>query len=449
MTMRQLPGRFLFPVLALLLSSVAARAADLLDIYRLAEQHDPQYLAAEAQWQAAREARAQGRALLLPSVNFTAGLSNDSQKVVNSSSGFYASDTTYETDSTRYGLSLTQPLFRFDSFMRQGQAGAQVAQAEAEFAAQRQALILRVAEAYFGVLAAQDTLEFAEAEKKAIGRQLEQTRQRFEVGLIAITDVHEAQAAYDLATAQEIDADNQLSSAREGLRQLTGSDQDRIDALRSKVPLLSPDPDDIDAWVARAMEGSLPLQAAGFALQAAQSGVRIARAGHLPSVDAVVDYSRNDVQGGVFGSRETEDTSVAVQLSMSLFAGGAVRSQVREALQREEQAAQLLELQRRSAQRQTRDAYRSVQADIGTVRALQQAVVSAQSALEATQAGYEVGTRTAVDVLSSRRELFRARRNYAGARYDYLLDTLRLKQAVGQLAGDDVERLAALLGEEG
>ncbi len=320
-----------------------------------------------------------------------------------------------------------------------------VARAEAGFAAQRQGLMMRVAEAYFGVLAARDAVRFAEAEKTAIERQLEQTRQRFEVGLIAITDVHEAQAAYDLATARAIEAANGLFSAREGLRQLTGSETRLLHALRDEMMLVSPEPDDIDVWTARAEEGNLLLREANYAFRVAGYAVRMVESGHMPTVDVTASYARNEVDGGFSGGRETDDTVVAVQMNIPVFNGGDTRARVREAQQRRNEARYRVEQQRRATVRLTRDAYRSVLADIGRVKALRQAVVSANSALSATEAGYEVGTRTAVDVLDSRRELFRAQGNYSRARYDYLLNTLRLKLAVGQLSIDDVKHIDAMM----
>lgn len=432
---------FKLPAMAMLLCS-QSHAAGLLDVYQLAEQNDPEYLAAQSVHQSAVEIKKQSLALLLPSVDFQASKSEGRQ-----TSYPYNSGIVVDSESIAYGLSIKQPLFQMDSFLRQGQAASQLAQAGAEFASQKQALIMRIAEAYFGVLAAQDTLEFAEAEKKAIARQLEQSRQRFEVGLIAITDVHEAQAAFDLVTAQEIEADNQLSSAYEGLRQLTGVEYKQIASLQKNVPLITPEPQNIDTWTDRALQGSLSLQAAEFALQVAKSDVSIAKSAHLPSINAAANYSVIDTQGG-FLDGEKKDRSVEVQLKMSLFAGGAIQSKVRQAAHNYQQARQVHERQRRAAQRQVRDGYRSVLADIGRVKALQQAVVSAQSALEATDAGYQVGTRTTVDVLASRRELFRAQRDHSRARYDYLLDTLRLKQATGQLSAQDVAVLDAWMVKE-
>ncbi|MBI5450312.1 MAG: TolC family outer membrane protein [Gammaproteobacteria bacterium] len=420
-----------------------AGAENLLDVYRLAAQHDPQYLAADAAHLAASEARTQGRALLLPTLNLNASVSTGTQEILSASAGSAYSTSVgkrYDNDTTVYGLRLVQPIFRFDSLVQQGLAGARVARAEAEFGDEQQAMMVRVAEGYFNVLAARDSVDFAEAERKSIERQLEQTRQRFKVGLVAITDVHEAQAAFDLATAQEIDARDQLASAIEALRQLTGMQHDALDRVAEEIPLAGPDPADIELWTQRALDGNLKMQAARFAEREAYHGKLVTRAGHLPNIDAVADYSRSDIKSGTFmGDREVEDTSVAVQMTMSLFAGGATQSRVRESAQRHEQAVQILEQQRRLTVRQVRDAYRSVLADIQRVMALKQAVVSAQSALKANEAGYSVGTRTSVDVLGARRELFKAQRDYSQARYRYLLDTLRLKQATGQLTAQDIE----------
>lgn len=418
-----------------------SHAADLVGIYRMALANDPQIKAAEAARRAAQEKNPQSRARLLPSINFSAGVTRDRQDISNSA-GLFA-DNTYFSTTKGYQLVLNQPLFHRDYWVQLEQADAVVAQAEAQYAAAQQDLILRVSERYFDVLAAQDNVQFANAERTAIEHQLEQAKQRFEVGLIAITDVHEAQAAYDLSAAEEIDARNQLASAQEALTEVVGARQESLAALMEKTPLITPDPADIDKWSDTAMQRNFQLIASEAQFKIASDEVALRRGGHYPTLDLNASHGYSDISGGSFGGRNVEDTAVGVELVIPLYQGGGVNSAVREAAELREQSREQLEQQRRATLRQARDAYLSVIAAIKRVTALQQAVVSAQSALEANEAGLEVGTRTSVDVLLVRGNLFRAERDHARARYDYILNTLRLKQAAGILAAADLDQINA------
>ena len=425
-----------FILLGMLLAPLTlAAAADLLSIYQQATTNDPVYKSAEAARQTALEAVPQSRAQLLPSLIFSVAKTRNSQDVVSGSSLLFAKDT------QGYTLSLTQPIYHSDYFTQLAQADTAAAQAEANFAAAEQDLIVRSAQYYFSVLAAKDNLDFSYAEKKALEHQLEQTKQRFDVGLIAITDVQEAQAAYDLVVAQTIDAENQLSSQFEALHELTNQYQDAVAPLSDAMPLISPDPNNIDSWSQQAIDNNLTLQVAILAVQSAQDDIDIAKSGHLPQLDLTASHAYADSTGGDFGARETRDNSVTLQLTVPLYQGGGTSSRVRAAEGRYQQTLEQLEQQKRATDRHARDGYRSVLAAIKRVKALQQAVVSAQSALQATEAGLEVGTRTTVDVLNSRRNVYRAQRDLAQARYDYILNTLRLKQVTGQLQATDIEQV--------
>ena len=280
-----------------------------------------------------------------------------------------------------------------------------------------------------------------QANKNANERQLEQTKQRFDVGLIAITDVHEAQAAYDLTVAQEIEAENQVSSAQEALSELTGQPHKGLANLTDKMELITPDPTNIESWSNTALQQNFALIAAEFAVKAAQEEVKLQRSGHYPTLDLTASHGYTDIGGGSLGARKTDDDTIGIELSVPLYRGGGVNSRVRQAIQLLEQAQDNLEQQRRATLRQSRDAYKNTLAAIKRVKAFNQAVISAQSALDATEAGLEVGTRTTVDVLNSRQELFLARQNYARSRYDYLLNTLQLKQAAGSLTLSDVQEI--------
>lgn len=420
-----------------LLFGAAAQGSDLLDVYRLATQNDPVVRAAEAQRSAEFEAKPQGRALLLPFVTFDAAYDRIHERIRESNFGVGGTNNYSVSTLT---LSLVQPIYHREYFAQLRQADAIVGRADAQYSAVQQALMVRAARAYFGVLAARDILQFAQSEKDSIGRQLEQAKQRFDVGLIAITDVHVAQAAFDLATAREIEAANQLQSAQEALFELTGDFIADVDPLTREIPLASPDPADVEQWVGTAMEQNFALLAARFNAEFAEQGVALQRSGHYPSLDLVASLGRTDSTDSPV-QRDGEDAAVGLRLTVPLYQGGAVRSRSRQAGFELAQALEQVEQQRRATLRQTRDAYNAVIAAINRVNALAQARVSARSALDATEAGMEVGTRTAVEVLTARTDLFRAESDYAQARYDYLLNTLVLKQAAGSLSIADLEEI--------
>ena len=431
----------LLSLAATLCLPLTAQSGGLIDAYRLALESDPQLRAAEAARGALGEASPQSLALLLPSLNLSANTSDNATE--SSGSTITAFNTDEDYNSHGYNLTLTQPIYHHDYWVGLRQADATVAQAEADYAAAKQDLIVRVATAYFDVLAAQDTLEFARAEKDATARQLEQAKQRFEVGLIAITDVHEAQAQYDLTVAQEITAENSLANTREALQEITGQYDENLQVLLDEIPLRTPNPNNIDEWVTQAREQNLSLRAAQFTATAAKEEINRQRAGHYPTLDFVATQSNSFSHSST--GRETDSETLALQLNVPLFAGGAVNSKTREASYRSDEARHRLEQTRRNVKRQTRDAFRGVIAGISRVKALKQAVISSDKALEATQAGFEVGTRTIVDVLLSQRELFRAQSAYSRSRYDYLLNAFRLKQAAGSLSLTDVEGINKLM----
>ncbi len=427
-------------VAVLLAAPLSARGEDLLEVYRVSLGNDAILRAAAAERRAALETRPQARALLLPNLSLSADYSRNRNKVIDSSSAFFQPQTVHFW-SKGFTLSLRQPVFNREFFVQQKQADAIVKGAEAQYAAAQQDLILRVAQAYFNVLGAMDNLDFARAEKNANLRQLEQAKQRFEVGLIAITDVHESQAAFDAARALEIESRNLLSSARESLRVITGRLHEHLKTLAEEIPLVTPDPQDIEAWGRMAMAQNFSIIAGEYQMRTAEEEVKRRRGGHYPTLDLTGSHRYSDVDDGFFGGSETEDSSIGLVLNLPLYQGGGVSSRVREAVQRLERAREALEQRRREVLRQTRDAYLSILSGIETVKARKQSVVSAQSALEATEAGLEVGTRTTVDVLNVRRNLFRSERDYARSRYTYILDLLRLKQAAGTLTMADLEEI--------
>lgn len=417
-----------------------SQADNLMEVYQLAADGDPQLRQAEAAYRSTAESRSQARAQILPQLTLSANALRERQEVVSSSSPFFSPTTFYSTTKS-YDLNLSQALYHRDAFVQLRQSDAATAQAEATYRAAEQGLAVRAADRYFNVLAAVDNLDFAQAEKKANQRLLEQAKQRFEVGLIAITDVHEAQAAYDLAVAREITAENQLAVSREELREMTGKFHAALQPLKTEITLPSPQPAEVEKWVETALAQNLELLAAQAGVDKAREDVELQRAGHFPQLDAVASYGYSDVSAGLFGGSETTDGRIGLQLSLPLYQGGATSSRVRAASYGLTQSKEALEQQRRATDRQTRSAYLTVIDTINSVNALKQALVSTQSALEATEAGYEVGTRTIVDVLQAQRNLYDAQRNYAKARYDYVVSSLRLKQAAGMLEAKDVEEI--------
>ena len=416
----------------LVAASAAAPAEDLVEVFELALTSDPEFLAAGAAHRAAREALPQALAELQPRVRATLDTRwNERQR-----SGDYRSESLI--------LSIEHPVYRRDRHIAVDQADSRIARADALYAAARQDLAVRVAERYFGVLEAQDELGFARATLEAFEQQLAQSRQRFEVGLIAITDVEEAKAGFDLSRAQLIAAQNALDIAREALREMTGAYQERLAPLR-ETHLVMPEPADIDQWTAIALEQNLRLLGAKHDTETARREIERVRAGHSPTLDATGSFGLNDSESGG-PLRETRRADIGLRLSLPLYSGGSILSRTRESRHRYQRSLELLELERRRAQRETRDAYLGVDSGISRVQALEQAVRSSLTAAEAIEAGFQVGTRTSVDVLDAQRDLFRARRDLSEARYRYVLDVLRLKRAAGILSEEDLRIVSIWLG---
>ncbi|MCB1800848.1 MAG: TolC family outer membrane protein [Gammaproteobacteria bacterium] len=424
-------------VIALLLALPAggALAADLTSVYKMAGENDPALRAARANRDATFEAEPIARAGLLPNVSLNGDANYTNQDVKDSASGSFNDDFTSASGSVQ----ATMPLYRKDRQVQLDQAKNQVAQAEFDYNQAQQDLILRMSQAYFGVLSAQDTLEFAEAEKKAIERQLDQAKQRFEVGLIAITGVHEAQARYDQARADEILARTNLENAIEALHEITLEVVYPVSQLKKKIPLDPPQPATLDEWTELALQNNPLIVSAKYDAEIARQQIELADAADSPALDLVGSYGVNRSNADL--GTDANNAVVGLQFSMPLYTGGGVQASTRQARFRYEAAQEVLEQRRRAVQTQVRNAYRGVVSSISRVDALEAAQVSASSALDATEAGFEVGTRTLVDVLNGQRDLFRARRDYAQSRYDYILNTLSLMQAAGTLSEDDVTRV--------
>jgi len=423
-------------------ASGSVQAENLLEIFELARTTDPVFQQAIANRQAEEEALPQARAALRPDVSLNGGYS-----VIDTESNLSGADSDDQYRQLSYGVSLSQPLYRSATRSAVSVANSRVEQARAEFALAEQALIVRVAERYFAVLDARAAVEAAEASLTAIERQLEQAEQRFEVGVIARTDVEEARAQSDLARAELLQAEDDLENRREELRELTNRAPGLLDAVQAGIELQRPEPADIDRWRERAEAENQELAAARLAAEAAMQTIDVERGGRHPTLDLVAGYDGIDRYGAGGRDPSSDQLSAGIELSMPLYQGGGISSQIREAQFRYTAARESLESTRRAVSRSTATAYRGVVTALERVRALEQARVSTQAALDATEAGFEVGTRTIVDVLNAQQERFNAERDYEQARHAYLLNTLRLQQAAGSLSAADLARVNNLLGE--
>jgi len=414
-----------------------ANAINFAQALDLAILHDQDLQAAEFEYQSAVAGRGISKAALLPQLNLSAATSKIEQETENSSNPGFIPDGSVDFNSNSYKLTLSQTLYNHSLYKQLQATDMNIAAATATVEAARQDVIVRLATAYFNVLGAQDNLKFANAEKESIGKQLEQSKKRFEVGLIAITDVKEAQASYDTSVAQEIDAQNILSAQFEALAVILGSYTTNIAAMHEDIPLLIPQPANMTEWTDSAQENNLALKAAKYRYKASQKQVDKDHSEHYPYLDLVANRNFNSPDGGRFTYSDSTDTTLSVQLTVPIYSGGGTSAKHKQSVALKEQARSQKEKALRTTMQQTRDAYLGVTSTIAQVKALKQALVSTQAAHEATQAGFEVGTRTAIDVLTTLRDVFRAERDYARARYNYVINTLRLKQAAGTLSIDE------------
>ena len=427
--------------LALAAAAGAAGAADLVTIYRDALVSDPVYQAARAQYQANRERLPQARSQYLPQIFGTAGwFRNEIDREI-------APDLSYNT--TSYSLTLSQPVFRMQNWIAISQADKQVLQAEAILGAAAQDLIVRVAQAYFDVLLAQDNVTLSETQKSAISEQLNQAKRNFEVGTATIVDTLEAQARFDQAVAKEIFDKNDLEVKRRALQQLLGKLPDSLLPLKEPLPLVLPQPTNIEEWVRASRDSSLSVLVARLGFEIAEEEVRRQKAGHLPTLDLSASYGHNynpaSASPGLIGAN-TNAGSIGLTLSVPIYQGGLVQSRVREALALRDRTRQDLENTERSVAQTVSTFFLNVTNGTAQVRALEQAQVSTQSQLDSTILGRDVGVRTSVDVLNAQQQVTQTRRDLQQARYLFLLNTLRLKQATGTLNEADLEIVNRALG---
>lgn len=420
----------------------SAHAEDLLAIYKLARENDPKFRAAHSIYLAEREKLPQARAGLMPTVNARAGRDRNRYETTTDSFIISRPSARFDYSSSEYSLRLSQPVYNAAVFSGFSQAKAEVRRAEAEYVAASQDLILRVAQVYVEALLAQDSLEFSRAEKMAIQRQLESAEARLKVGLATITDVHDARARFEIAAAQETEAENALHDKREALRELTGRSPESLAYVGANMPLITPEPADINQWAEKSLTQNYSLLAKRAAAESASEEIKRQRAGHYPTLDLVGTRTRNDDDGSITGPGiRADSTVVGLQLNVPLFQGGLVNSRTEEAAHRYDAAQQEFEATRRATEREARASYLGVAGGAVKVTALSQAVVASESALEGKTQGFAAGISTNLDVLDAARDLYRAKRDLSSARYDYLLNMLRLKQAAGTLSEDDVSRI--------
>ena len=412
--------------------STSAFADSLAEIYDLAKQNDPQLLSVAAQRDQAFEAITSSRSALLPQINLTAGYN-----LTRGDTEYDSSDSSNDSNALTADVSFSQALYNRASWISLDTAEKNARQADATYAATQQALIIRVSQAYFEVLRAQDNLVFVRAEKAAVGRQLEQTKQRFEVGLSAITDVHDAQAQYDAVLADEVLAENDLINSYESLREITGQEHKDLNILDTGRFTANPSTVPAESLIDEAKAKNLTLLSSRILQDIARDNISLASSGHLPTLSLDGGYNYSDTSHSS-SDNTTDYFTIGVNLAVPLYTGGNVTSQTKQAEYAYVAASEALEAQYRSVVKEVRAQNNNINASIGALRAYKQAVISAHSALEATEAGFDVGTRTIVDVLDATRRLYDANKNLSNARYDYILSVLQLRQAVGTLSEQDI-----------
>lgn len=435
--------------LGVLLTAVPASAADLLQTYRDALASDASYASARATRDAGLESLPQGLAQVLPTLNATAFTQYNNVHLSFPKSPNAPSDTR-TGNSNGYTVTLTQPLFNWQNFQVYKEAGFKAVQAEATFGQATQDLIVRVAQAYFDVLASQDGLAFIQAQKIAISEQLAQAKRNFEVGTATITDTHEAQARFDLATSQEIASQSDLEIKKRALQQIIGKYPEGLETLRPSIELTPPSPDAMEAWASAAASQGYPVRAQEAALEIAALEMERVRSGHLPTLNLVGSQGTSLASLSATGISNTPADAITriigLQLALPLYSGGNVSSLVRQAVANREKAQQDLETSRRVAALAARQAYLGVTNGRAQVRALEAALVSTRSALDSNKLGYEVGVRINIDVLNAQQQVFSTLRDLSRARYDTILNGLRLKAASGSLGESEIEEINRLLG---
>ncbi|MCK0715558.1 TolC family outer membrane protein [Chromohalobacter sarecensis] len=437
----------LLPVLIAAAVTSQAHAADLWTITQDALQNNATLGASQSTFQSVDAGRDVARGSLLPQIDATAQVAHNNtleSQEGGTQSGVGNSEDSY--NSTSAGLELTQALYDATSWAELEIAKRETGQQALLLQADRQQLLYDVASAYFEILRANDVLEASISQEKAIKRQLDQAQEQFDVGLVATTDVNEAQASYDLARSQRISAENDLQVSFEALERLTGKRYDSIDALSDDIPIESPEPAGRDNWIQMAIANNPSVQAAQAAVDVSRAEVDQAEAGHKPTLSAFANYNYSDSDQDYLDGHNA-DTQVGLQASLPIYSGGTTSAQVRQQTYSLEATQYDFEAQRRDTTQQVRSLFTQVMNDVESVEAQRQAIVSNRSALEATRSGYEVGTRNIVDVLDAEQSLYQAVSDYADARYTYVTDMVELRQQAGVLDQDVIRDLNQWLRE--
>jgi len=428
-------------LLTVLTFTPLTQAEDLLEVYSLAYQTDPVLKQVVSQRQAVGEGSVQAFSRFLPVIEASADTSY--KRTDPSGSDLFIKNKSSSFNRHGYSLDLKQSIFDNTDYVNYRIANLEINKAQADLNAAQQELIIRSADAYFTTLAAVDAVGFAKAERKAIGRQLDQAKRRYEVGIIAITDVHEAQAGYDNANAAVIAAENELLIAKEALRELTSQYIDTVSALAETIPLSPPVPEEIKHWVDQAISGNYTLLAAKEDTNVNKENINLQRSGHYPTLGLTASYGylkNNGISSEKFAP-QSKDSSIGLIFSVPIYEGNSVTSKTRQAQYNFQKSQEAYTEVLNATEKNARSSYLNVISEVSRVKALKQAVISNESALKATEAGFEVGTRTIVDVLNVQRDLYRAKQEHSNSRYIYLLNTLRLKQASGELARVDIETI--------
>jgi outer membrane protein len=420
------------------LAILPAWGADgLLDAYRLAAQNDPRLQAAEAGLKASQEGRKATRSTLLPRIS------------ASGETGYISTEQTVTEKGNRqsYSLDLTQEIFNYGNSISRSQSDSSLAEAETSYENARQDLMVRLAQSYFGALLAEDIFDLTRTEKNAIAVQLDLAKQRYDAGMVAMSDVHDAQAAYDLAVAQELQREEEARNSLERLSEITGQPHTALKPLRADYPLPPPEPADLSAWLEKSQDLNPALQAARHRTKTAELEIQRQNAGHYPTVNVLMQhaYTDNSYLLNPDDAIPVTASYAAVRLNLPIYEGGRVTAQTDQARYRYQQASQEEERTRRDIQRQLKNAFHLLESGRKRVNTLELAVAAAQKALDATEAGFEAGVRDMTDVLNAQRALYRDQQELAGARYDYVLNLFNLKKQGGVLSEGDIEQLSAWL----
>jgi len=438
-------GRSLRCLLLFFAFASTASAEGLLEVYRLAVQNDPRLGAVRYEYEASQKSTRGAVAGLLPTIIANSENTRERQNILSSQNAVIgAGFSKFPID--QYSLTVTQPLFRLAAWERLSQAEAAEKQALAQRIAAEQALMVRVASAYLGVLAAQDNLAFASSERLSIGQQLQLAKERVARGLATVVNLNDAQSRFATSEAQEVDAKNTLDDAHQAMREIIGKLPATYSAVRDEIPIAGPEPNDVDKWIETAVRQNPGLEARRYASEVALQEMRKQRAGYAPTVDLVGSYINRKQGGTLFGGgSHVETTDLSVKLNVPIYEGGLTTAATEEAALRHSKALQEVEAEQRAVDRQTRAAYLGVVGAVSRVQALEKGVVAQVSALKGKQESYRAGLLTLIAVLDAERDLYFVRRDYAKARYDYLLNRLKLKQSTGSLADTDLESIDKLL----